>query len=175
VVLPGLDMDLDPAVWATLGDEEQHPQNALWRLLDHGGFNARLCARGSSPQTPAAEARGLARQRLINEALRPPARPATGARNPPHPRPRPSGEQSADPIALGLENLGVMTARAEEDAAATLALMMRETLEVPGKTCALVTPDLDLGRRVAARLERWGIVPDSSSGASLCRACPPAF
>jgi ATP-dependent helicase/nuclease subunit B len=62
-----------------------------------------------------------------------------------------------------------MTLRTEEDAAATLALMMRETLEVPGKTCALVTPDLDLGRRVAARLERWGIVPDSSSGAPLSR------
>lgn len=34
VVIPGLDMNLDPAVWATLGEEEQHPQNALWRLLD---------------------------------------------------------------------------------------------------------------------------------------------
>ena len=48
----------------------------------------------------------------------------------------------------------MVTVRAEEDAAAALALMMRETLETPGMTCALVTPDLALGRRVAARLER---------------------
>ena len=33
VVLPGLDFDLDPRVWDQLGDHEQHPQNALWRLL----------------------------------------------------------------------------------------------------------------------------------------------
>ncbi|WP_306414834.1 hypothetical protein [Brevundimonas aurantiaca] len=46
---------------------------------------------------------------------------------------------------------------------------MRETLETPGKTCALVTPDQALGRRVAARLERWGVVPDSSAGSPLSR------
>ena len=47
--------------------------------------------------------------------------------------------------------------------------MMRETLETPGKTCALVTPDLALSRRVAARLERWGISADVSSGQPLSR------
>jgi ATP-dependent helicase/nuclease subunit B len=170
VVVPGLDMDLDPAVWATLGDEEQHPQNALWRLLDHADVPREAVRPWFQPATPAAvEARGLARRRLINEALRP-ARATSDWRDEIRRiREAAAPVQGADPIALGLENLGVMTLRAEEDAAATLALMMRETLEVPGKTCALVTPDLDLGRRVAARLERWGIVPDSSSGAPLSR------
>jgi ATP-dependent helicase/nuclease subunit B len=170
VVVPGLDMDLDPAVWATLGDEEQHPQNALWRLLDHADVPREAVRPWFQPATPAAvEARGLARRRLINEALRP-ARATSDWRDEIRRiREAAAPVQGADPIALGLENLGVMTLRAEEDAAATLALMMRETLEVPGKTCALVTPDLDLGRRVAARLERWGIAPDSSSGAPLSR------
>ena len=170
VVVPGLDTDLDPAVWATLGDEEQHPQNALWRLLAHAGVAREAVQPWFQPPTPApVEARGLARRRLINEALRP-ARATSDWRDEIR-RIRSTAFKSAsiDPIALGLENLSVLTLRAEEDAAATLALMMRETLETPGKTCALVTPDLDLGRRVAARLERWGIVADSSSGAPLGR------
>lgn len=170
VVIPGLDVDLDPAVWATLGEEEQHPQNALWRLLDHAEVEREAVRPWFQPPTPApVQARGLARARLINEALRP-ARATSDWRDEIRRiREAAAPVQGADPIALGLENLSVMTLRAEEDAAATLALMMRETLEVPGKTCALVTPDLDLGRRVAARLERWGIVPDSSSGAPLSR------
>lgn len=169
VVLPGLDRELDGGVWATLGDNEQHPQNALWRLLD--GRAAREAVRPwfRPPERPLAEARGRARQRLINEALRPADatddwRSVIGAL-----RRDAFRDQSADPIAQGLEGLSVVTVRAEEDAAAALALMMRETLETPGKTCALVTPDLALGRRVAARLERWGVVADVSSGQPLAR------
>ena len=175
VVVPGLDMDLDPAVWATLGDEEQHPQNALWRLLDHGEVNREAVRPWFQPVTPPAVlARGLARQRLINEALRPAGATSDWRREIARIREVAAPVQGTDPIALGLENLSVLTLRTEEDAAATLALMMRETLEQRHpdgrpKTCALVTPDLDLGRRVAARLARWDIIPDSSSGAPLSR------
>ena len=170
VVLPGLDFDLDAGVWDQLGDNEQHPQNALWRLLDRHSIRREAVRPWFRPaQDPATEARGRARQRLLNEALRPAEATddwralirdlrATAFRS-----------QSADPIAEGLEGLSVVTVRAEEDAAAALALMMRETLETPDRTCALVTPDLALGRRVAARLERWGISADVSSGQPLSR------
>ncbi len=170
VVLPGLDVDLDARVWDQLGDNEQHPQNALWRLLDRHSVPREGVRPWFRPtQDAAIEARGRARQRLLNEALRPAESTddwrvlirdlrATAFRS-----------QSADPIAEGLLGLSVVTVRAEEDAAAALALMMRETLETPGRTCALVTPDLALGRRVAARLERWGISADVSSGQPLSR------
>ncbi len=170
VVLPGLDFDLDDRVWDRLGESEQHPQNALWRLLDRHSVPRGTVRPWFRPARPAAEAaRGRARQRLLNEALRPAESTddwrvlirdlrATAFRS-----------QSADPIAEGLEGLSVVTVRAEEEAAATLALMMRETLETPDRTCALVTPDLALGRRVAARLERWGISADLSSGQPLSR------
>ncbi len=169
VVLPGLDFDLAAPVWATLGDNEQHPQNALWRLLDGRAGREAVRPWFRPAESPVAEARGRARQRLINEALRPADatddwRTVIGSL-----RADAFREQSADPIAEGLEGLSVVTVRAEEDAAATLALMMRETLETPGRTCALVTPDLALGRRVAARLERWGVVADVSSGQPLSR------
>lgn len=167
VVLPGLDLDLSPAAWDAI--EEQHPQSALKRLLERAGIDraaVRPWFRRSAES--AIEARGLARQRLVNEALRPAEatadwreeirsiRTASAAAGVP-----------ADPIAQGLEGLSVVATRTEEEAAATIALMMRKTLETPGRTCALVTPDLALGRRVAARLERWGVVADSSSGAPL--------
>jgi len=171
VVLPGLDRDLDATVWAALGAEEQHPQNALWRLLDRAGV-ARETVRPwfQPPLDPARASRGLARQRLLNEALRPAEATDDWRREIARIRATAAAAgQAADPIAEGLQGLSVITVRTEEDAAATIALMMRETLETPGRTCALVTPDLGLGRRVAARLERWGVVPDSSSGAPLLR------
>ncbi|NJC40802.1 ATP-dependent helicase/nuclease subunit B [Brevundimonas alba] len=170
VVLPGLDRDLDPQVWSRLGDNEQHPQNALWRLLDRHGVSREVVRPWfQPPEAPDRLVRGRARQRLLNEALRPADatddwRTVIGTL-----RQEAFRERSADPIAQGLDGLSVVTVRAEEDAAATLALMMRETLETPGMTCALVTPDLALGRRVAARLERWGVVADNSSGQPLAR------
>ena len=176
VVLPGLDRDLDPAVWAGLGEEEQHPQNALWRLLDRHDVPREAVRPWFQPSLePAVLARGLARQRLLNEALRPANATSDWRDEIARIRNDASVHTSADPIAEGLKGLSVVTVRAEEDAAATLALMMRETLETPGKTCALITPDLALGRRVAARLERWGIVADSSSGMPLGRMPAGAF
>jgi ATP-dependent helicase/nuclease subunit B len=175
VVIPGLDLGLDPRVWATLREEEQHPQNALWRLLDHAKAPRETVRPWFTPALePAVAARGLARQRLINEALRPANATSDWRAEIARIREVAAPVQAADPIALGLENLSLLSLRTEEDAAAAIALMMRETLETPHadgqpKTCALVTPDLALGRRVAARLARWNIVPDSSSGAPLSR------
>ena len=169
VVLPGLDRDLDAAVWATLGENEQHPQNALWRLLDGRAERDAVRPWHPSAENLAAEARGRARQRLIHEALRPAEATDDWRTVIRSLRAEAFRGQSADPIAQGLEGLSVVAVRAEEDAAAALALMMRETLETPGKTCALVTPDLALGRRVAARLERWGVAADVSSGQPLSR------
>ena len=167
VVLPGLDLDLGEPAWEAI--EEQHPQSALKRLLERADID-RAAVRPwfRRPALPAVEARGLARQRLINEALRPAEATADWRAEIARLRAEAADAgQAADPIALGLEGLSVVATRTEEDAAATIALMMRETLETPGRTCALVTPDLALGRRVAARLERWGVVADSSSGATL--------
>ncbi|HYC74885.1 double-strand break repair protein AddB [Brevundimonas sp.] len=170
VVLPGLDRDLDSEVWSRLRDNEQHPQNALWRLLDrHGVGREAVRPWFQPPEEPALAIRGRARQRLLNEALRPADATDDWRDLIRTLRADAFRERSADPIAGGLEGLSVITVRAEEDAAATLALMMRETLETPGKTCALVTPDLALGRRVAARLERWGVAADNSSGQPLSR------
>ncbi len=160
VVLPGLDQDLADSAWDKVG--EQHPQGAMKRLLERAKVE-----RGAVRPWPFAgpPSEGRWRRRIVNEALRPAE--ATDdwigqIRNL-----RDEGGEGPDPIAEGLSGLALVAAREEEEAAAIAALLMREALETPGKTCALITPDQALARRAAARLSRWGLEVDSSAGASL--------
>jgi ATP-dependent helicase/nuclease subunit B len=165
VVLPGLDLELADKAWADVG--EQHPQGAMKRLLQRHGV-ARGQVKPWLDLAAEGEARGRWRRRLINEALRPAEQTADWRAQIDTIRREATG---ADPIAEGLAGLTVIAARAEEDCAGAAALLLREALETPGKTAALVTPDRDLARRVSARLARWGIDADSSAGAPLSH-CP---
>jgi len=158
VVLPGLDEGLAESAWAKV--DVQHPQGALKRLLEAGGVDKSDVATWLAS---AVTAKGRARQRVVNEALRP-------------------AEETADwlgvierlgrsTIAAGLDGISLVSAAGEEQAATVAALLLREALETPDRTAALVSPDQALARRVVAKLGRWGVVPDSSAGESLagCR------
>jgi ATP-dependent helicase/nuclease subunit B len=165
VVLPGLDTDLADEAWKEV--DESHPQGTLKRLLERAGLGRASVAPWDARTVR--EPAGRWRRRLVNEALRPPVSTAdwlTQIR-----RLREEAPADApDPIAQGLEGLTVIAARAEEEAAAIAALLLRETLETPGKTAALITPDDALARRVSARLTRWAISADSSAGQPLAAA-----
>jgi len=165
VVLPGLDEDLAETAWEKVG--EQHPQGAMKRLLDRSGVT-RADVR---PWFPQSDSRGRWRRRIVNEALRPAEATADWLAQIDSLRAEAPG---LDPVAEGLKGLAVITARTEDDAAGACALLLREALEVPGRTAALVTPDQTLARRVTARLQRWGVIPDSSAGAPLA-ASPAAI
>jgi ATP-dependent helicase/nuclease subunit B len=166
VVLPGLDLDLAQDAWEQVG--EQHPQGAMKRLLSRAGVD-RDDVRPWPTRDRFGASQGRWRRRLINEALRPAE--ATADWRDQIAKLRDEAAGGADPIAAGLEGLSVLAGRNEEETAALAALAMREVLESPGKTCALITPDRDLARRVSARLARWGIEADSSAGAPLSH-CP---
>ena len=160
VVLPGLDLNLAEKAWAEVG--EQHPQGGLKRLLTRAGVE-----RGEvAPWSAGDGARGRWRRRLVNEALRPAEATADWLAQIKRLREEGAAE-GVDPIAEGLAGLSVVFARAEEEAANAVALLLREALETPGRTAALVTPDQALARRVSARLTRWGVSADSSAGAAL--------
>jgi ATP-dependent helicase/nuclease subunit B len=163
VALPGLDMALADAAWSTV--DEQHPQGAMKRLLARAGLD-RGAVREWDPAA-AAEPAGRWRRRLINEALRPPEATADWLDQIDALRAEADG---VDPFGEGLAGLTLVTARAEEEAATVAALLLREALETPGKTAALVTPDDALARRVSARLRRWDITADSSAGQPLAAA-----
>ncbi len=162
VVLPGLDQDLADSAWDQV--DEQHPQGAMRRLLARAGIE-RGDVRPWSPPTPGDE-RGRWRRRIINEALRPAE--ATDDWLVQIGKIRDEGAAAGvDPFAEGLSGLQVIAARDEEEAAACAALLLREALETPDLTAALITPDAALARRVSARLARWGVGADSSAGAPL--------
>jgi ATP-dependent helicase/nuclease subunit B len=150
VVLPGLDRDLDNEAWDAV--EPTHPQWGLKTLLTRIGVardDVQLWA-----AVPHAAVDALApRRRLLSAALLPAETTAAwpGLR--------------IDPTACG--GLARVDCQTIGDEAEIIALAMRQALETPQRTAALVTPDRNLARRVAAALQRWGIAVDDSAGQPL--------
>ncbi|HKR90079.1 MAG TPA: double-strand break repair protein AddB, partial [Phenylobacterium sp.] len=166
VVLPGLDDSLAEDAWRQVG--EQHPQGAMRRLLARAAVERAEVLTWPASQGFASQARW--RRRVVNEALRPAEATADWLHAIAALRDE-GGADGVDPIAEGLCGLSTVSARNEDEAATVAALLLREALETPGRTAALVTPDQTLARRVTAKLGRWGVVPDSSAGEALagCR------
>ncbi len=162
VVLPGLDRSLADAAWDEVLDE--HPQGALRRLLGRAGVTRAAVVDWNAAAEAAS--RGRWRRRILSEALRPADRTADWLEE--IAQLKAEGAQGGvDPIAQGLEGLTLVTAATQEEQATVAALLLREALEVPGRTAALITPDTSLARRVSARLTRWNVIADSSAGEPL--------
>ena len=70
------------------------------------------------------------------------------------------------PTARSRDVAAIEAASAEEEALA-IAMALREAMNEPGKTAALVTPDRALARRVLAALARWNVPVDDSGGDAL--------
>lgn len=70
-------------------------------------------------------------------------------------------------IREGVKGLHLLEAADNFEEALAIALMMREVLEVPGKTAALVTPDRHLARAVSSALQRFGVEVDDTAGLPL--------
>lgn len=155
VVLPGLDQVMDEESWGHVAP--QHPQFGLKRLLE--GWH--VGRKDVEPLPGIADApRNQARAWLASEIMRPtPA--AAGWRE---------ALTSGRPlIAEGMEKACLIETHDHHQEAQVIALLMRATLEEPGKTAALVTPDRDLARRVISALKRWGVEIDDSAGEPLIR------
>ena len=167
VVLPGLDLHLDAEGWEAIdgaggdGDEiaHGHPQAILRALTGPRGL---AVAREAVETLGALSPEALARERLLSQALRPAETTDAWAR-------LDAGERLAL-ARTGMAGLAVVEAADEREEALVAALALRETLETPGATAALVTPDRGLALRVAAELARWGIAAEDSAGLSLARA-----
>lgn len=165
VVLPGLDLDLDEPSWDAIGDPgtASHPQYGMKKLLGH-----LRATRADVEIWPGAgrSLRGGARAKLLSEVLRP-------AETTQHWRARLAALGSD--LTKGLKGLTLIEAPSERDEAGAIALMMREVLETPGKTAALVTPDRKLARRTAMELRRWKIEVNDSGGEPLEKTPAAAF
>jgi len=165
IVLPGLDTSLRATAWDKVGVE--HPQGALKNLITALGRSHR-----DIPNWPVLDtASARARRRLISESLVPveetddwPSRIQTLKQE----TATDDGEQSGDDrFKRGLDGLSLITTDTGESEAQTIAVILRETLETPHQTAALITPDPALARRVRAVLRRWHVDVDYSQGEPL--------
>lgn len=167
VVFAGLDLDMAGEEWDALGPHpadpvtghvprsiETHPQFHLKQMLDRMGVaRGEVRAwRGGSPAGSGADS-DPARGRAIANALAPAE--FTG---------RWTHLAAADRRLSGVRAVELPT---PADEAQAIALTLRQALEEPGKTAALVTPDRALARRVAVHCRRWGIDVADSAGQPL--------
>ena len=157
VVLPGLDLEASANAWGAVRDH--HPQFGMGRLLAHLGVHRDTV---KPWEAPGIKAQPSARARLVNGALTP-----AGGEAPP-----PLDNKEMKKALKGITRMDCPSPREE---AQVIALVMRRTLETPEKTAALVTPDRNLARRVAAELRRWDIDVDDSAGLPLAQTLPGVF
>jgi ATP-dependent helicase/nuclease subunit B len=150
VVLPGLDLELDAASWDALSPN--HPQHGMAQLLRRFEVTRDL-VRAWTDARPRAD-----RVRLISEAMRPASTTVAW---------RAYVETGRDSLQRALNGLSYLVARSPAEEALAIACALREAVETPGRTAALVTPDRNLARRVASELKRWNISIDDSAGTPL--------
>jgi ATP-dependent helicase/nuclease subunit B len=160
VVLQGLPEPMDSALWEAVRLAPTHPLSGQARLLKAMGA-APDDLRPWHEEAPAGAAPD--RAVLLGRALHPAeGLPCWTERDPPR-------------WTAALPGLSRLVAADAQQEAAAIALLLRESLEVPGETAALITPDRDLARRVSAELSRHGITADDSAGEPLAETPAAAF
>jgi ATP-dependent helicase/nuclease subunit B len=168
VVFPGLDLEMADAEWEALGPHEADPETGHRRasIETHPQFHLKLLldrmdvARGEVERWRWGGGRDApaVRSRAIANAMKPAAFTSVWQTLPPRER-RLTGVRAME-----------LATPAEE--AQAIAIALREALEIPGRTAALVTPDRLLARRVSAHLRRWSVEADDSAGRPLSLTPP---
>ncbi|HET6388614.1 double-strand break repair protein AddB [Hyphomicrobium sp.] len=164
IVLPALDHSLDDESWNQIPGHPEHPQFGLRKLLDGLGISRDDVA--TLPGAHADAAR-TARAAFFSEAMRPSATTARWHEF--------AANADREELEQALAGVSLIEAPSAQDEAETVALILREAIETPGRTAALVSPDRLLARRVAIRLEAWGIRVDDSAGRPFAKTVPGAF
>lgn len=153
LLLPGYDPALDDAAWAAL--EDSHAQAGIARLLADMGARREEVLRlpADEPDVPAGRAALFSRALLPASAL--------------------SAWQER--VALDIDRVRRLETPEESQNALAIAMILRDALERPGTTAALITPDRGLAARVASALKRFGITADDSAGENLTETPPAVF
>ncbi len=147
VILPGFDPTLEALGVVDL--PATHPQYGMARLIRRIGLDSDAVEpwSGIVPSLCSDD-----RVKLIRAATAPP-------------------DAAMDKLEIdfsnALEQVSFVTCPTSQEEAGVIALALREALETPDRTAALITHDRTLARRVAAELRRWEIEIDDSAGQPL--------
>lgn len=165
IVLPNHDAALDDAEFDLIAkDHPEHPQHGLAKLVRSLGI-APAAVQELRPKPVAAS--DAARRRFLSEIMRPASTTKAWAGY------VATADKSA--TAAGLAGMHRLDAANAQEEAEAIALVMREALETPHVTAALISPDRLLARRVGVRLATWGINVDDSAGRPFAKTVPGAF
>ena len=156
VILPGADHTASDECWDLI--DPTHPQTAMKNLVETMGASRHEIEPWSHDLLDA----NYGRSKFFRDALL----PAALTRNW---RQMNYRDKSTEELFAGIDAIVAPTRREEAD---SIAVLMREVLETPGKTAALVTPDRQLARHVRASLGRWGIDIDDSGGDRALNTVP---
>lgn len=161
IILPGLDQDMDVDGWNAV--DESHPQATLKNLLHHIGVERDQIPVFFAAADKSKDRSKIGRRKLASQMMR----PATESHSWMGLQPDDVGLQQPEDQQILQQNLWQVTCDTPEEEARLIALALRRTLETPGKTAALITPDRNLARRVSMACRRWGIEVDDSAGIPL--------
>ena len=153
LLLPGYDPVVSDEAWDAL--DETHNQAGIAALLADMGARRVEVKLLDSAESAVPEGRAA----LLSRALLPAA--ALGAWQ--------------DKVALDITGVTRLETPDEAQNALAIAMILRDALEQPGSTAALITPDRQLAARVAAALKRFGITADDSAGEELAETPPAVF
>ncbi|MDE2445558.1 MAG: double-strand break repair protein AddB [Alphaproteobacteria bacterium] len=148
IILPGLDHAMEDEAWDLI--KSDHPQFAMKTLLEEF-------------KVARTEVKSLSKGRegrvfLASEIMRPTASTDKW---------REILRNSAAGVTKGMAGIRIIEAQDRHIEARTIALILREAIETPRQTAALMTPDRDLAKRVSVELRRWNITIDDTAGTKL--------
>ena len=147
IYFAGLDIKADDTYWNAV--DESHPQFELKELLEHLLISREQIGNFCLPQNEA-------REKFISEIMRPASVSDDWQKL-----------HDYQELIASLEGISLLESKTQRDEALAIALKMREILNTPEKTAALITYDRNLARRVASELERFEIKIDDSAGLPL--------
>lgn len=147
IYFSGIDFQADDKYWQAI--DESHPQFELKELLNLLSLDRKDIILLNKKES-------MQKEKFISELMRPACV---------------SDEwQKLDSVSLSnqcFEHIHLIESKTQRDEALSIALKMREVLNIPEKTAALITYDRNLARRVAAELKRFEINIDDSAGLPL--------
>lgn len=142
VILPGVDPAIDPAQWASIASG--HPLFHVKQFLERISVPPSALVPLGAPSAPGIWAQALAPTDTIpdwrNLSLAP------------------------------YDSIRLVPCQHPEQEARTIALLLREALETPGKRTALITPDEGLMGRVAALMKQYGVTIDRLERGTLAQS-----
>ena len=163
VVLPGFQTTDNDKTWAAI--DAQHPQFGMKCVIQDIGIN-----RGDVSDflmiDKSEDVTRAARSQILEEALVPVSQTYDWLGR----IEKLLRDGGADIFSHATTGLSLIETQSDAEEALVLALILRQTLETPDKTAALVTPDQNLARRVRAQLSRWDIEVDMSQGEPLAES-----